>query len=477
MRSRGRTDDRGETLSYMASLAFPTAYDPDAPFLGLAERDHELLATYFDTAAEAVDALDRAGALRSREFQSFSGEYEGMVSYHSDRVEEWGRHLAPRAVDGHQELGSGLITQLAEAAERYGIQLAVEHRVIALDIDAEGAVTGVRAETPGGEISIAARHGVVFTSGGFTHDPERLERSFAGPIYGGGAVATNRGDFARIAEGLDAELGNLEHGWLVQVPLEAALGQREQDELLVFMPSGDSMVFVDAGGRRVVNEKQMYHERTAVHFERDADGKLPNRLLFMVYDEAVADDPRPWANPWPAGRSEDPYMIRGATLGELAAQLDRRLQTLTRHTEGFGLRPGFAESLEATIERFNGLAAEGRDTEFHRGETIHELDWNRPGRDGGAPNPTMHPFSADGPYYAVILAAATLDTNGGPRINPRAQILRRGGEPIPRLYGSGNCIASPAGAAYWSGGSTIGPAMTFGYIAGTNVAHQPRRGP
>jgi hypothetical protein len=139
--------------------------------------------------------------------------------------------------------------------------------------------------------------------------------------------------------------------------------------------------------------------------------------------------------------------------------------------------------LKATIGRFNGFARSGDDQDFHRGDAAYDSEWHlvfSPMRTdtewapNNGPSVTMHPLRDEGPYYAIILAAGALDTNGGPVIDASARVLNTEDKPIAGLYGAGNCIASPSREAYWGAGHTLGLSLTFGYIA-ANAAHREPR--
>jgi predicted oxidoreductase len=91
----------------------------------------------------------------------------------------------------------------------------------------------------------------------------------------------------------------------------------------------------------------------------------------------------------------------------------------------------------------------------------------------GRTNPTMWPLADTGPYYAALVTGGTLNTKGGPRTTPDGQVLDDLGDPIPGLYGVGNCVASASGNSYWAGGATLGPIIAFAHRAAA-AAHAER---
>jgi hypothetical protein len=235
-------------------------------------------------------------------------------------------------------------------------------------------------------------------------------------------------------------------------------------------PPGDSMVLVNCDGRRFMNEKLHYNERGQAHFYWDPVRlRYPNQIGMMIYDQSCRErfgggGGGPIVRPGLVA----PYVMSANTLDELTTVIDNRLAQLAGKTGNYRLDPSFAANLKETIARFNQFATTGKDLDFHRGETPIPST---------SPNRTMKPIADTGPYYAVLIGGGTLDTKGGPKINAKGEVLDADEKPIPGLYGAGNCIASPAGQAYWGGGGTIGPAMVFGSLAGKSAAAAPVKQP
>jgi succinate dehydrogenase/fumarate reductase flavoprotein subunit len=479
-RERGLKEPREVTLRAMCRASYPVLFDQKKPRFGLPPNEYELIETFYDRGADAVVGLEKMGALVSMPADVLVGP---MPDYFEPpgALKIVDRRYWARKPDGTFGLGDEMMRQLKSALESRKIPVLMGHRALRLVANAKREIVGLEAQRGGGAtLRIRAHRGVVFASGGYTHNPELVLNFQPGPVFGGCAVPTNEGDFVGMAVSQGAKLGHMQSAWRAQIVLEQAL-QFSSTPDDVFMPPGDSMILVNRLGVRVVDEKANYNERTRVHYVWDpVRHEWINLLLFMVYDQRSAElfagrFPLP-----PAGTSA-PYVISAPTLSGLAAAVDARLGTLADRTGGVGLDAGFAEMLPKTVARWNQMSARGVDLDFRRGESIYDRDWHAKiwsfANQGtvhalDAKNVTMHAISARGPFHAIILAAGTLDTNGGPVINRRAQVLDAMGQPIAGLYGAGNCIASPTGPYYYAGGGTLGPAVTFGCIAGEGAAQE-----
>jgi 3-oxosteroid 1-dehydrogenase len=471
---------RTSSLRRYARASYPARFDPNAERFGLTELDYELIAAVYDDTSTAVRKLGEMGVLSSVPAANRSGPLPDFLNDERDDVVPIDRRLRPKKRDGSGGTGDELVRQIVAGVAARQIPVRVSHRVTALLTNGAREVVGVEAERADGTfVRIRARRAVVFATGGYTHDQEMVSAFQPGPLYGGCAVPTNEGDFIYIATALGARLGHMQSAWYAQVVLEQALRSRTVPDA-VFMPPGDSMILVNRLGRRVVNEKANHNERPQAHFLWDATTRTwINQLLFMVYDQRTAEL---FAGrfPLPARDVGARYVLKGDTLDELAAVIDKRLERLAPRTGGISLDIDFPDRLGSTIKRFNKLAETGIDLDYDRGGRLqdrlfHAKVWSFPNRDtrwpvNDKPNITMHPFAENGPYYAIILGAGTLDTHGGPVVDANGRVLATDGAPIPGLYGAGNCIASPTGRACYGHGATLGPALTFAYLAGTHAA-------
>jgi len=283
----------------------------------------------------------------------------------------YGRVLVPEgARESMSDGGQVGVRTMSEAARRARVDLRTSHRVQRV-VTADGAVVGVEATTPDGTpLRVRARKAVIFASGGFTHDPDLRESFLSAPVYGGCAALTNEGDFVRIASNVGAQLRNMNYAWTCPVPLEKVVARRP-DLSGMFSVAGDSMLFVDVTGRRVVNEKLPYNELAQAFFRWDPDtGRYPHLVLVSVWDErsqrhSASDEYGRLIVPEGA---DDAHVIRGDTLEELRAGIAERLERYARVTGGLRASEDFAQNLRASIERFNGFARTGVDEDFGRGE-------------------------------------------------------------------------------------------------------------
>ena len=478
LKSQGVADERLDALRYMARLSHPTRYVADDPLLGLSQAEFDLLATFYDNGDKVLEALGKSTGLKPMPWLTW--EDKAYPDYYSDLPENKvrrGRSLVPD-VSGNPDLvvwpknggaGPALVQQLARGLDKKPAQLLLDHKVLDVIRNADGAVVGLSVDRgDDAPVRFRARKGVIFCTGGFTHDPVLAREHLRGHIWGGCAAPGSTGDFINIATRAGAVLGNMGHAWWGQVPVEVALKTRSVP-VDVWSTPGDSMIQVNRYGRRFVNEKIQYNERTQTHFTWDpVRAEYPNLFGFMIWDARTAQHYAGY-DPIPAANAKLPQVIEGASLDELATNIELRLAGIARHTGGYTLDKSFVQNLRDSIERFNGFATAGKDADYSRGEATIEIAFqfmNAAKAPNPHPNITMHPIAGEGPYYAVILGAGTLDTKGGPVVDPKGHVLDAQRRPIPGLYAAGNCVAHPAAQAYWAGGGTIGPALTYGWLAG-----------
>ena len=480
MQALGIEDTEEGFLRYVARLSRPQCYDADGPTFGMTPWEYDLCRGIYQSASEATELLNERGAIVYRH----CAEVPDYWSELEEDVTPAGRVLVPaEARESMSDGGQVAIRTMSAAAERDGVQIRTGNRVQRV-ITAGTAVIGVEATTAEGRTArFGARKAVIFATGGFTHDSEMRQNFLSVPVYGGCAALSNEGDFVRIVAPLGAELRNMQYAWMCPIPLEKAV-RRDPDLSGMFSVAGDSMIFVNKHGRRVVNEKLPYNELAQAFFTWDGDtAEYPNLVLVQIWDQRSQDHSASdeYGRLITPPGSDDRHVIRGDTLAELAVNINDRLANYVAITGGLRLADDFLPNLEASIIRFNELASSGKDTDFGRGERAISMVFNGDVREElGRANPTMWPISDTGPYYAALVTGGTLDTKGGPKVSPDGQVLDDTGTPIPGLYGVGNCVASPSAQAYWAGGATLGPIIAMAYRAASAAHHEsakPRAAP
>lgn len=370
-----------------------------------------------------------------------------------------GRHLYHLARHGramHLVNGVALVARLAKSAEDLGVRLiesAPAKRLLLEGGEVRGAVVG----TAQGELTVRA-NAVVLAAGGFPHDAVRRQQLLAGGTAAEDLLAlpptSCSGDGLRLGEAA---------GGVVATDLKSAVAWapvskvRHRDGSIGHFPhiierGKPGIIGVLANGKRFVNEAQGYYDYVAAMLEAVPAGE--HACSWLVCDHRFLRRyglgyARPAPLPvWPHLRSG--YLKRGASIEQLA--------------QACGIDPA---GLRATVAEFNSHARHGQDPAFGRGSTPFARKQGDPLHKG--PNPCVAPIE-HGPFYAVKVQAGCFGTFAGLRTDGHARVLDADGQPIRGLYAAGTDMASVFGGWYPSGGINLGPALTFGYVAGRHIA-------
>ena len=254
-----------------------------------------------------------------------------------------------------------------------------------------------------------------------------------------------------MAIGAGAALGNMAQAWwapMAHIPGEEAWGAPRYHLVLVERTRPGS-IMVNGAGERFCNEAANYNALGGAFHQLDpATLRHANAAAWLVCDDRYR---RRYALPGCRRGAEPPAWVhRGDTLAELATAI--------------GVPPA---ALSETVSEFNRHAAAGADPAFGRGASVYD----RFNGDRALPGAAATLGSLDEPpFYAVAIRIGALGTSGGPRTDERGRVLARSGGTIPGLWAAGNVMAAPTATVYAGAGGTLGPAMTFGYLAGRDAA-------
>lgn len=347
--------------------------------------------------------------------------------------------------------GAALQGQMILAAQKAGVEIRLNAPVKEI-LTEGGRVVGVRAEIDGKERRIGATAGVLLNAGGFSRNQVMRDKYIPGTSVDWTNTAPgDTGEVIEEATRIGAAVGQM--GELIGQPVALPPGRPA-----AAMVHGDitkpHAILVDQTGRRFMSEAQSYVELTRGLIERSRRG--PAGPSWLVMDSQYMAD----------------YMFVGTMPGSPKPQawLDggflKKADTIEGLAQACGLDPA---ALKATVERFNGFVRQGRDEDFRRGERVYDRWLGDPTVPAGV-GQTLGTIDK-GPFYAIQVHPGDVSTFGGLVTDAQARVLRGDGSVIEGLYATGTTTASVMGARSAGAGASIGPALTFAYIAAKHAAH------
>ena len=351
-------------------------------------------------------------------------------------------------------LGNALMGMLRRALMDRSIPLWLNTPACELVVD-NGRVVGVVVEKAGRPARVGAIKGVILAAGGFESSDAMRKKYLPNPTEAAWTTANpgNTGDIIRMGVALGAAVDLMDDAWWG--PTTVVPGE-DRARMLVIEKGLPGSMFVNKRGKRFLNEASPYNDICKRMYENHTP-ESPCVPCYMIFDGTFRKKypcgpllPAAQLPDWalPKKLKDSGYLKKADTLDGLAAQL--------------GID---AAGLKASVAQMNEYARNGKDPEFHRGESLFDKYY---GDEKVKPNSCLAPLESP-PYYGIIVYAGDLGTKGGLKTDVGARVLKASGEPIPGLYAIGNCSASVMGRTYPGAGGTMGPAMTFGYIVARDL--------
>lgn len=347
-------------------------------------------------------------------------------------------------------MGTALVIGLRKGMQDADIALEYGAELTDLVVE-DGQVVGVRVRQGDDEHEVRARKGVILASGGFEQNAEmrkQYQREPIGADWTTGA-AGNTGAGIQAAERAGAALDLMDDAWWgPAIPLPRGpwfcLAERN-------LPGS---IIVNQAGQRFANEALPYVDAVHAMYDSAEATGIDHFPSWMIIDQRYRNrylfaglGPR---QPFPGKWLKSGTIVKADSLRELAGRIDIP-----------------ADALDATVTRFNTMAKQGKDEDFGRGDSDYDKYYGDPTI---KPNPSLGPID-EGPFYAVKMVPGDLGTKGGVVTDVQGRALREDGSVIEGLYAAGNVSSAVMGHTYAGAGATIGPAMTFAWLAARHIAH------
>ena len=356
--------------------------------------------------------------------------------------------------DRRLTMGSALVGALRRALMDRSIPLWLDAPLQELVTEGK-RVTGVAVTREGRRHTISARRGVVLAAGGFERNQEMREKYLPQPTSANWTAAPpcNTGDAIQAGQAIGAAVDLMDQAWwtpTVHVPGE------EKQRGLFSERALPGCVVVNRLGDRFANEAMDYLDFVAAMYE-DQVKTGANLPAYMVFDATFRQKYN--AGPLVSGSVIPDRRLPPDWLGKAFFRAD----TLAELADQIGVDP---QGLERSVACMNEYAKTGIDVQFSKGGNNYDRIYGDP---TVKPNPCLGPI-VNAPFYALKLDAGEIGTKGGLLTDEHARVVDLNGQPIPGLYAVGNTSASVAGCSYPGAGATLGPALTFAYIAANHIA-------